>query len=77
MFDKLRFTLRKASNFDTMIPVQMQSWMPFGTPYDLFSVMHFSSHAFSKNKKPTITPKDDKVGHCCLQLFHFYFYLIV
>ncbi|XP_078360405.1 hatching enzyme 1.2-like [Oculina patagonica] len=53
----------KASNFDKMSLEQQQSWMPFGTPYDYFSIMHFSSYAFTKNYKPTITPKNEKIRH--------------
>lgn len=44
-----------------MTHAQMQSWMPFGTPYDYYSIMHFSSYAFTKNKKPTITDKYNRV----------------
>ncbi|XP_017890270.1 zinc metalloproteinase nas-13 [Ceratina calcarata] len=33
----------------------------YGIGYDYTSVMHYSSHAFSKNKEPTITPKKDNV----------------
>ncbi|KAJ7393818.1 hypothetical protein OS493_003484 [Desmophyllum pertusum] len=51
----------KASNFDKMTPAQQQTWMPFGTPYDYYSIMHFYSYAFTKNKKPTITPKNKNV----------------
>ena len=27
----------------------------FGTPYDINSLMHYTTYAFSKNNKPTIT----------------------
>lgn len=53
--------LGKSSNFNKMTHAQMQSWMPFGTPYDYSSIMHFSSYAFTKNKKPTITDKYNRV----------------
>lgn len=32
----------------------------FDTKYDLYSVMHYNSMAFSKNKKKTIVPKDSR-----------------
>jgi hypothetical protein len=34
----------------------------FGTSYDIYSIMHFDSFAFSSNGKPTIVPKDPKIG---------------
>lgn len=58
----LFYSLGKASNFGKMTPEQQQSWMPFGTPYDYFSIMHFPFDAFSKNHKPTITPKNKEVS---------------
>ena len=54
--------LGKESNFDKLTPALQQSWMPFGTPYDYFSIMHFSPFAFTKDKKPTITAKDNRVS---------------
>ncbi|XP_076242211.1 seminal metalloprotease 1 [Calliopsis andreniformis] len=33
----------------------------YGIGYDYGSIMHYSSHAFSKNDEPTITPKKKKV----------------
>ena len=33
-----------------------------GIGYDFGSVMHYYSHAFSKNGKPTITPKDSSIS---------------
>ncbi|KAL7024350.1 hypothetical protein ACKWTF_013004 [Chironomus riparius] len=30
----------------------------FGTPYDYYSVMHYGLKYFSKNKRPTMVPKD-------------------
>ena len=32
----------------------------FGTPYDYFSIMHYGTHAFSKNGRPTIVTKIGK-----------------
>jgi hypothetical protein len=32
----------------------------FGTPYDYFSIMHYNSHAFSKNGKATIVTRDKR-----------------
>lgn len=33
----------------------------FGTPYDYSSIMHYGSHYFSKNGKPTMVSRDPKV----------------
>jgi hypothetical protein len=32
----------------------------FGTPYDYFSIMHYGTHAFSKNGRPTIWTRGGK-----------------
>lgn len=42
-------------NFDKVDPRKFSN---FGTGYDLYSVMHYDSMAFSKNHKPTIVPKN-------------------
>ncbi|CAK9827143.1 Zinc metalloproteinase nas-13 [Anthophora retusa] len=38
-----------------------QTVTDYGIGYDYTSVMHYSSHAFSRNGEPTITPKKEKV----------------
>lgn len=43
------------SNFDKVDPKLFSN---FGTDYDLFSVMHYDTKAFSKNGKETIVPKN-------------------
>ncbi|KAG8309061.1 hypothetical protein J6590_095015 [Homalodisca vitripennis] len=40
-------------NFCKFLPSTTSS---FGVPYDYSSIMHYSSHAFSRNMQPTITP---------------------
>lgn len=41
-------------NFDKQGPSVVTD---FGVGYDYQSIMHYSNYAFSKNKKPTLTPK--------------------
>jgi hypothetical protein len=43
------------SNFDKVSP---RLFSNFGTTYDVFSVMHYDSKAFSKNGKETIAPRN-------------------
>lgn len=43
------------SNFDRVDPRKFSN---FGTTYDLYSVMHYDSTAFSKNGEKTIIPKN-------------------
>lgn len=43
------------SNFDK---VDSEFYGNFGTPYDLYSVMHYDRDAFSKNGEDTIVPKN-------------------
>jgi Astacin (Peptidase family M12A) len=43
------------SNFDRVDPKKFSN---FGTKYDLYSLMHYDSKAFSKNGKDTIVPKN-------------------
>lgn len=43
------------SNFDKVDPSLFSN---FGTEYDLFSVMHYDSKAFSKNGQETIVPRN-------------------
>lgn len=45
------------SNFDRVDPRKFSN---FGTKYDLYSVMHYDSTAFSKNGLKTIVPKDSR-----------------
>ena len=42
-------------NFETVDPYKFSN---FGTPYDLYSVMHYDSTAFTSNGKDTIVPKN-------------------
>lgn len=44
----------KEHNFNK---VNSQLFENFGTPYDYYSVMHYSSNCFSKNSNPTIVTK--------------------
>lgn len=46
---------RTVSNFDKVDPKKFSN---FGTGYDLYSVMHYDSMAFSKNHKETIVPRN-------------------
>lgn len=50
--DKKQYT-----NFEK---VSSKKFSNFGTPYDFYSVMHYSPTAFSKNTKRTIVPKDSR-----------------
>lgn len=40
----------------------------FGTPYDYFSIMHYNSHAFSRNGRPTIMAKHEKFNRVIGQM---------
>lgn len=42
-------------NFDLVDPTKFSN---FDTAYDLYSVMHYDSKAFSKNGKKTIVPRN-------------------
>lgn len=42
-------------NFDKVNPAKFSN---FGTGYDLYSVMHYDSTAFTKNGEPTIVPRN-------------------
>lgn len=44
-------------NFDKVNPNHFGN---FETPYDIFSVMHYHSTAFTKNGKETIVPRSEK-----------------
>lgn len=43
--------------FEKLSPWETSS---FNTPYDYFSIMHYGSHAFSRNGRPTIIAKTKK-----------------
>ena len=52
------FTIGKEGNFKKHFSNKVQT---FKTEYDYGSVMHYSSHSFSKNGKATIIPRKNVV----------------
>lgn len=55
----LNMNIRRGEEFqfEKLSPWEASS---FGTPYDYFSIMHYNSHAFSRNGRPTIITKYEK-----------------